>query len=126
MKKLFAIALVLTAVTFVSCAKEEVPAPYAPVRTVTVEYRIFAQSGHVSLDYLEPENGVLVAKQAQLDRLNTTITFQHNSGNTFSVKAWNTISSGKEVKAEIYIDGVLFKTGSANAPGAVAIAEGKY
>ncbi len=126
MKKLFAIALVLTATAFVSCTKEEVAAPYAPVRTVTVEYRIFAQSGHVTLEYLEPENGILVSKQGQFDRLNSTITFQHNSGNTFSVKAWNTVSSGKEVQAEIYVDGVLFKTGSANAPGAIAIAEGKY
>lgn len=110
----------------VSCGKEQVPAPNSPATPVTVEYRVAAESGHFTIEYLVAENGRMVAKTETIDRPSSVIEFEITTGHLLSVKAYNTTPSGKEVHAEIYVNDVQFKAASANAPNAIAEAEGIY
>jgi hypothetical protein len=126
MKKLIAFALVLTTITFVSCTKE-VPAP-TPVTpyAINVEYRVYGESGHLNIEYTAVDNGVVVTPSTLVDRTNFVYNFNWTNHQSLNIKASNATPSGKEVRVEIYVNGVLFKSGAANAPNASAIAQGVY
>ena len=127
MKNLIATVLVLTTVIFTSCSKEETAAPVsATTCQVNVEYTVESQSGHFVVEYNVLEGNTMVTKQYQIDRTNNSLTFTCSNGQDLKVKAYNTLPSGKEIKVTILVNGVIFKTGEANAPGAVAVAEGRY
>jgi hypothetical protein len=129
MKKFLSITLILTTFAFVSCRKETVVGPVvypAPV-SINVEYRAYAESGHITLEYTSPDgNSASVTTNSQVDRTTFSYAFNWTSRQNLSIKASNSISSGKEVRVEIYVNGQLFKSGEANAPGATATAEGIY
>jgi hypothetical protein len=127
MKNILALVLFISASFFVSCSKEEIPAPAVPSAThqVQVEYRVTSVSGHFTVEYMAKEGNVMVSKTETIDRTNFSTAFTCNSGEMLSIKAWNTTPTAKEVKVEIYVDGILFKEGSANTPGATAAAEGR-
>lgn len=129
MKKFLASAIVLTSLAFVSCRKETVVGPVvypAPV-SINVEYRAYAESGHINLEYTSPDAGsAAVTTNSQVDRTTFSYAFTWTSRQSLSIKASNAVSSGKEVRVEIYVNGQLFKSGQANAPGATATAEGIY
>jgi hypothetical protein len=127
MKNLIASALVLTAIVFTSCSKNETPAPVNPANyQINVEYRVESVSGHFVVEYNVPEGNHMIAKQYQIDRSNNSYTFTCTNGLDLKVKAYNSTPSGKEVSVTILVNGVVFKTGDANAPGAIATAEGTY
>jgi hypothetical protein len=127
MKNLIATVIVLTSIAFTSCKKEELPAPASnPNSQINVEYKIESESGHFTCEYSVPEGNTFVTKQYQINRTQNSYTFSCNNGNLLSVKAYNTIPSGKSVKVTILVNGTPFKFSEANAPGAVAYAEGRY
>ncbi|TND08189.1 MAG: hypothetical protein FD123_2444 [Bacteroidetes bacterium] len=131
MKKVLFSLLLAGSLGLVSCQKEEIPAPAGnngstQAQNITVEYKIYAASGNVVIQYMAPgTNGELQLTSETSNRLETNITFEYQRGNTFSIKANNTSNSSDEVIVEIYSNGVLQKTATANAPGATAYAEVK-
>jgi hypothetical protein len=122
---LFSVLFLLSG-AFVSCEKEEVPAPNSPGASLEIEYRVSGETGHFYVDYTVAENGQMTTKSEEFNRTENSIHFEIGVGHLLSVKARNASPSAKEVRADIYVNGVLFKSGSANAPGAIAVAEGNY
>lgn len=124
MKKFIAFTIILTAL-FTSCKKEVLPSS-SPVQThpVHVEYRVFGESGHLNVDYITVDNGVVTHPSILVDRNNFSYSFDWTTNQRLTINASNAMPSGKEVRVEIYVDGVLFKSGSANAPNATATASG--
>jgi hypothetical protein len=125
MKKFIAFSIVLTAIFFASCKKETLPSP-SPVtpRPINIEYRVFGETGHLAISYTAFDNGTVTHPSMQVDRTNFSYSFNWTTNEPLSVSASNATPSGKEVRVEIYVDGVLFKSGLANAPNATATAEG--
>ena len=123
MKPIF-FALSLSVLLF-SCSKEEVT-PTAPgvTTTVHVEYRVTAVSGHVIVNQLVPFQGATVDQQVEVNRSTYAYKFDATSGTALRISAKNTDFGPEEVIAEIYVNDVLFTSGSANAHGATALAEG--
>lgn len=129
MKRILPVIVLLTSFAFASCEKEALPSPSTNPTNATpvqVEYRVFGESGHLTIEYLVPEAGQMVTQEVNADRTNNSMIFEWKAGSLFSVKARNAMPSGKEVKAEIYINGNLVKSATANAPGSVASAEIVY
>ncbi|MBI3509125.1 MAG: hypothetical protein HY064_00560 [Bacteroidetes bacterium] len=131
MKNLAAVLFISFSFFLASCEKEELPTPAttgttATTSTVSVEYRVSSVSGHFTATYSVMENGAMTEKTYNYDRTQNSITFNTAPGTNLSVKAHNSIPSGDEVEVEIWVNGALFKSGTADAPGAIAIAEGKY
>ncbi|GAB4143743.1 MAG: hypothetical protein Fur0041_18820 [Bacteroidia bacterium] len=116
---------VLFAFTLISCEKEEITSgPASDIIHVT--YKVTAQSGASTVSYLAPVNGVTQTTTIDYNRVVFEHSFDWTKGQNLRVEAHNTIPSNKEVIAEIYVNGVLFKQSIVAAPGAHAIAEGKY
>ena len=127
MKKFITIALVLTSIAFVSCKKETIPTPVSVTPyAINVEYRVFGETGHLNVEYTTVDNGVVTTPSMTVDRNTFTYNFDWTSHQTLKIKASNATPSGKEVRVEIYVNGVLFQSGIANAPNASAIAQGIY
>lgn len=126
MKTIFRILPVLTLLVLSSCSKEVVnPAtPGATTSMVHVEYRVSAQSGHMTVYQLVPTQGAALEEKVEVNRTTYTYSFDVISGTPVRVTATNTTPSPDEVIAEIYVNDVLLTSASANAPGADALAEG--
>ena len=125
MKKFIAFTIILTTTIFTSCKKEVLPSSSpAQTRPIHVEYRMFGESGHLDVDYITSDNGVVTHPSILVDRNNFSYSFDWTTNQTLTINGSNAIPSGKEVRVEIYVDGVLFKSGSANAPNATATASG--
>jgi hypothetical protein len=128
MKNLVTCFALLIGVFTISCKKETTAQPQsapAPI-SINVEYRIQSASGNVVANYLTPQGGKLVSVTQTISRTYESITFNYTSGNLFSVKAFNATPSHDVVQVQIYMNGVLFKEGSASSPSETAIAEGNY
>jgi hypothetical protein len=130
MKKL-AIVTGILAVVFVSCTKKEANGPSAPVvstqRAIQVEYRITDVSGNVSITYIAPQSGsnTLTTQTAVISKTYSVISFSSKSNNFFSISARNVNVSTQDVTVDIYVDGVLFKSGSLDHATMTASASGK-
>ncbi|HWY11464.1 MAG TPA: hypothetical protein VN026_09070 [Bacteroidia bacterium] len=133
MKKITTLALVLTIISFSSC-KKKTPDPVAPITTTTpitdesinVQYRVSSESGNFKVEYVSLEDNKVVTTDVEVKKIAFAYSFYWTKKQNLSIKAYNVTPSGKEVLVEIYVNGVLFQSGSANAPGATAIAEGVY
>jgi len=129
MKNLILSLVVLISVSAVSCKKENSVKPQnVPAsKTIEVEYRIINESGSVEINYLKPNaEGKFELKNEIIKRTNYSINFEAQSGNTFMVEAFNTLSSRKAVHVQIYINGNLFKEAFSYDPSQKAIAQGNY
>lgn len=128
MKNALYIAFILTGFTFTSCQKEETPVVQNPgtvtQRDITIDYHIYAASAKYNATIVYPDGDHLETLTVVGNKMDQTISFDWKSGNKFSIEASNATPSSDEIIVEIFVDGVLFKSGNANAPGAVAKAEG--
>ncbi len=133
MKKIITLALILTSIAFVSCQKKTVE-PAAPTSTanapvenaIKVQYRVSSASGHFNVEYTALEDGETKTFSKDVDKINFTYSFDWTTNKNLSIKASNITPSSKALLVEIYVNGVLFKSAEANAPGTIAIAEGVY
>ena len=134
MKKITTLALILTILSFTSCKKKTNEPIVAPVTTSTpiteesinVQYRVSSASGNFKVEYTSLEDNKVVITTVEVKKIAFAYSFYWTKKQNLSVKAYNVTPSGKEVLVEIYVNGALFKSGSANAPGATASAEGVY
>jgi hypothetical protein len=125
MKTIFRILPLVFAAVFSSCTKEEVtPTTPGNASMVHVEYRVHAVSGHMTVNQLIPSQGVLAEEKIEINRSEYTYEFDVLQGTLVRVTGTNSNPGPDEVIAEIYVNDVLLTSGSANAPGAIAKAEG--
>lgn len=133
MKNIISLALILSIVSFGSCKKKTNVAPEASSTTttanpdkITVQYRVSSTSAQVNVQYVTVEDGVAKTVTTKVKRYTFSYSFEWTKKQKLSISAYNTTPSSKEVVVEIYVNGELFKSGQANAPGAVAAAEGTF
>lgn len=133
MKKLTTlVALILTVLSFSSCEKKTVQptstttASSTPNESINVQYRVTSASGNFEVEYVSVDDDEVKTVSVEVKKMSFTHSFTWTTKQNLSIKASNVSPSSKELLVEIYVDGVLFKSGSANAPGAVAVAEGVY
>lgn len=132
MKGLFFSILAISSIFMMTSCEKEVtpvnntnPVGSTTIREVKVDYAIHSTTGQVEvLAYVLNEDGELVEKSFEVNRLSETITFYCKSGQLLSVKARNINPSHDEVLVSIFIDGNLFRSGSANAAMSWAVASG--
>ena len=130
MKKITTFALILTVLSFASCKKKS-SAPTEPTSTpaptsIDVQYRVTSSSGHFNVEYMSLVDGKAVATNVEVNKISFAYSFSWTTKQKLSIKAYNSTPSAEEVLVEIYVNGVLFKSASANARGASALAEGVY
>jgi hypothetical protein len=134
MKNIITLALLLSLVSFSSCSKKKNVAPETTTTTtnttdntkINVQYRVSSSSGQIKVQYTTVEDGVIKTNEAEVNRYTFSYSFDWTTKQKLSVSAYNSNPSNKEVVVEIYVNGELFKSGKANAAGAVASAEGVY
>jgi hypothetical protein len=125
MKNTFRILPLVIAVVFASCTKEEVtPSTPGTPSMVHVEYRVHAVSGHMTVNQLIPSQGVLAEEKIEVNRQDYSYEFDVLQGTLVRVTGTNSTPGSDEVIAEIYVNDVLLTSGTANAPTAIAKAEG--
>lgn len=133
MKKITTLALILTVLSFFSC-KKETAQPVVSTSTanetapesINVQYRVSSASGNFNVEYISLEDGNIITTSVDVKKMAFSYSFNWTTKQKLSIKAFNSTPSSKELLVEIYVDGILFKSGSANAPGASAVAEGFY
>lgn len=105
-------------------AETEVVTPSAP-KAISIEYRIYATSGHFRVTYSAPNaaGDKLEVNNVTIDKMQHNIVFDYWTGNKFKVEATNSTPSVKEVTVEVYVNGILYNSGIANSPNGVASAE---
>ena len=134
MKKITTLALILTVLSFVSCKKETTQPTVVSTSTATViapesinvQYRVTSASGNFNVEYVSLEDDKTVTTSVDVKKMAFTYSFNWATKQQLSIRAFNSSPSSKEVLVEIYVDGVLFKSGLANAAGAIAVAQGVY
>lgn len=127
MKLLLRILPLFAALFLLSCTKEEVsPTTPGGTSTVQVEYRVYAASSDVTIYAFLPSIGVpaLSEQKINVNRMNYSKVFNVTSGTEVSIRASNRNPGAEEVIAEIYVNGQLLVSASANAPGHTAVAAG--
>lgn len=133
MKNIISLALILTIVSFSSCSKKKNVAPatttgststIADNEKINVQYRVTSSSGQINVEYITVEDGVAKTNTTKVNRYTFSYSFDWTKHKKLYVSASNTTPSSKEVVVEIYVNGELFRSGKANAAGAVASAEG--
>lgn len=131
MKNLFFSILAISSLLFMSSCEKEVapvnnanPVGSTTVREIKVDYAIQSVTGHVEVVALVQDVDGLVEKTFEVNRLNETITFYCKSGQLLSVKARNINPSHDEVLVSVFVDGNLFRSGSANSAMTWAVASG--
>lgn len=125
-KSVFRILPLFAAILLFSCSKETVT-PTAPINsTVQVEYRVSAVSGDMTIYQDVPVGGqsTLSEEKVVANRMAYTYTFTVVSGTEVKLRATNTNPGPDEVISEIYVNGNLLVSASANAPGAYAAVSG--
>jgi hypothetical protein len=133
MKKIITFALILTSLSIISC-KKETAQPVVSTSTATstnpesinVQYRVTSASGFFNVEYTSLENDKVTTTNIDVNEVAFTYSFTWTKKQRLSIKAFNSTPSPKEILVEIYVNGVLFKSGLANTPGAIASAEGVY
>lgn len=126
-KTLLRILPLFTALFLFSCTKEEVtPTTPGVPSMVQVEYRVYAASSNAVIYAMLPVAGQanLTEQVIDLTRMTYTQTFEVKTGTEVSITAKNANPGSEEVTAEIYVNGNLLATASANAPGQSAVATG--
>ena len=91
---------------------------------VHVEYRVHANSGRMTIYQFIPSQGVLAEEKIEINRTDYSVEFDVLQGSLVRVSATNSMPGPDEVITEIYVNDVLLASGTANAPGAMAKAEG--
>ena len=131
MKKIITLSLLVTILSFTSCKKnstEPAPSASAPAASedIKVQYRVTSASGHFNVEYVSLEGDQITTTKKDIGNITFTYSFYWVPKQKLSIRAINSTPSDKEIKVEIYVNGVLFKSGEAKAIGAVALAEGVY
>ncbi|MBK7668122.1 MAG: hypothetical protein IPJ32_12760 [Sphingobacteriaceae bacterium] len=131
MKKIITLSLLLTILFFTSCKKkstEPIPSTATTVASedIKVQYRVTSASGHFNVEYVSFEDDKITTTKKDVGSITFTYSFYWVPKQKLSISAINSTPSNKEIKVEIYVNGVLFKSGEAKAVGAVALAEGVY
>lgn len=129
--KIFSLSLLTIGfLALTSCKKDNIspatsPAATTVSETVTVEYRIHANSAHFRYEYLQPNaEGKAETVTGYVNKSDKSFFITWKKNETLFVKAKNYSPSGDEVVVEIYADGKQIANGTANYPNAWAIAEG--
>lgn len=130
MKKIIVCLALSASFLMVSCSKKDEVKPTnvpAAITTLNIEYRITSVSGQVGVDYIAPNtSGDLQVLHKDVNRTQETISFSYNSGNAFSVSAYNLNPSHDVVQVEIYVNGVLKASASTTDPSQPAVAKGNF
>ncbi len=130
MKKIVICLALSASVLMVSCSKKDEVKPQnapAAVTVLAIEYRIASVSGQVGIDYIAPNaSGTLELMHKDVNRTEETISFSYNSGNGFSVTAYNLNPSHDVVQVQIYVNGVLKADASTTNPSQPAVAKGNF
>lgn len=132
MKNIITFALLLTIVSFGSSCKKKNAAPETTTvsapedKTIKVQYRVSAPSGQMDVKYTFNEGGIVKTVAQTVNRLTYSFSFEWSKGEKLSLHASNTTPSVKAVTVEIYVNGVLFKSGQTDDEGGIASAEGIY
>lgn len=133
MKKITTIALILTIASFTSCKKKTVePTPSSSADIVVqdedidVQYRVTSASGSFKVEYTAVENDVVTVFTKVVDKYNFTYSFNWQERKNLKIQATNSTPSVKKLVVEIYVNGVLFKSGMSNTVDGIALAEGAY
>ena len=117
-------------IIFASCTKQPVLNPATGTSSqhdVNIEYRITDQSGSVSIEYIAPVTGTtsLALKSEIVNKTYATISFTAKNFNTYSISAKNVDVNAQDITDDIYVDGVLFKSGSLDHTTLTASASGR-
>ncbi|MBC7862341.1 MAG: hypothetical protein IAF38_05150 [Bacteroidia bacterium] len=130
MKKIILCSIIAIAL-LTSCEKNDDQPLSAPssatttVESINVEYKVHANSGSFSFEYIAPDAaGKPVTLTGTSNKMDQSFSFNYEKYKTLKIKAKNISSSSDEVTVEIYVNGSIIVSGSANAPGAWASAEG--
>jgi hypothetical protein len=125
-KLILRILPLFVAVLLFSCGKEDVTPGASPSMPLQVEYRVSASSGNVTVYQDVPVAGQsgLSEEKVTVNRMTYSYTFEVANGTTLNLRATNTNPSADEVISEIYVNGNLLTSASANSPGAYATASG--
>lgn len=134
MKKISILAFILTIVSFSSCKKKSAEPTPAPTNEniviqdedIDVQYRVTSASGSFKLEYTAVENNEVKVFTSTVDKFNFTHSFNWQEGKNLKIKATNFVPSAKKLVVEIYVNGVLFKSGLSNTVDGIALAEGVY
>lgn len=131
MKKFITLTLLLTIISLSSCKKKSAEPTssttnIAPDESIKVQYRVTSASGHFNVEYVSLEGDQITTTKKDIGNITFTYSFYWLPKEKLSIRAINSTPSNKEIKVEIYVNGVLFKSGEAKAVGAIALAEGVY
>ena len=129
MKHLITLLSATVILFFASCDKQELPTPSNTTNTVSnisVTYKVYSVSGHFDVTCTTYTNGVSKVETHTFDRTNASMSFDAPKGSFLSIKAKNCIPAADEITAEIWVNGAIFQSASADAPGSSALAEGTY
>ncbi len=135
MKKIITLTFLITLLSFSSCKKSNPePSPAStssaevviPDEAIDVQYRVTSASGHFKVEYTALDGNTVTVFTEEVSKYNFTYSFNWVKDKNLRIKAYNITPSSKKVLVEIYINGILFKSGMANAMDQVALAEGVY
>lgn len=110
---------------FASCEKKanDIKPCTSTSKDVTIEYRITDESSNVQVELIAPDAAQHLTTLTQtINKTYTAIQFVAKNHNTFSIKAWNTDPSWKNINVDIYVDGRLVKSGTLDHTTATASA----
>lgn len=133
MKKISVLFFILSVLSFTSCKKKNTePAPSStieaviPDESIDVQYRVTSVSGSFKVEYTALVDNVVTVFTKDIGQNNFTYSFNWVENKSLSIKASNSTPSTKKLLVEIYVNGVLFKSGQTNTIGGIALAEGVY
>lgn len=116
------IALSVLALAFLaSCKKNEVAQAdnnsgngATPARNISVEYRITFMSPSITVNYKDYQSGTSVVTTEDITHSVYTHPFTTTSGQELFISAQNTMMSGDQIIVEVFVDGTLWKTATAD------------
>jgi hypothetical protein len=120
-----AILIMLAAFSFASCEKEtnDDHLNSNASTDVTIEYRITDESSNIQVEMIAPDAAQhLTTVKQTITKTYTSVQFVAKNHNTFSIKAWNTDPSWKNINVDIYVNGHLVRSGTLDHATATASA----
>jgi hypothetical protein len=135
MKKIITLTFLIAILSLTSCKKKaSEPSPTAtssnelvvPDESISVQYRVTSASGHFNVEYTALDGNTITVFKDEISKSTFTYSFYWVKDKNLRIKAYNITPSTKKIIVEIYVNGVLFKSGSANQMDQVALAEGVY